>query len=285
MSRIFSPEQLTLGEGSLGQHLRGSLIWCDIEGRAVFERADDGDETRRFDLPVRPSAAAILDDRTVLLATETDFRSLDLDTGTMAIVRPFPLDDGVRSNDGRVHPSGAFWIGTMYDDTSRGQGDIWHLKDGELTKIINGLGVPNSICFTPDGTLAYYTDSMTGRIMRIATDPASGLPAGDTEVFAHRGERRGGQDGSVLDADGQLWNARFGGSAIDVYDSSGTLIASHGVDARNPTCPAFIGADLDRIVTTSAAMGIPAAERHEADGAVIELDVAVRGIAEPIVKP
>lgn len=284
MSSVFSAEQLTLGEGSLGHHLRDSLVWCDIEGRAVFERSCDGGETRRFDVPIRPSAAGILDARTVLLATEQDFRSLDLDSGAQEVVRPFPLDDGVRSNDGRIHPCGAFWIGTMYDDM-RGRGDIWHLSKGELVKIIEGLAVPNSICFTADGERAYYTDSSTGRIMTVMTDPSTGLPLGEASVFADRGDRVGGQDGSVLDADGQLWNARFGGAAVDVYDSAGNLVASHAVAARNPTCPAIIGANLDRLVTTSAAVGIPPAERGPADGAVIELDVEIRGVPEPIAVP
>ncbi len=284
MSSIFSAEQLTLGEGSLSHHLRGSLVWCDIEGRAVYERAFDGTETRRFDVSIRPSAAGILDGRTVLLATEQDFRSLDLETGAQEVVGPFPLDEGVRSNDGRIHPCGAFWIGTMHGDMS-GQGDIWHLLNGELVKIIEGLVVPNSICFTADGARAYYTDSSTGRIMSVPTDASTGLPRAKTAVFAERGDRVGGQDGSVLDADGQLWNARFGGAAVDVYDAGGNLVASHAVDAKNPTCPAIIGTNLDRLVTTSAAMGIPEAERGPADGTVVELEVDVRGVPEPIAAP
>ena len=50
---VWSGEPLSLGEGPLTNHLRGSLVWFDINGRGVYER--------RFDLslihisePTRP---------------------------------------------------------------------------------------------------------------------------------------------------------------------------------------------------------------------------------------
>ncbi|MDG2072249.1 MAG: hypothetical protein P8J55_11150 [Pseudomonadales bacterium] len=36
---IFSGEQFSMGEGPLTNHLRSSLVWCDINGSAVYERS------------------------------------------------------------------------------------------------------------------------------------------------------------------------------------------------------------------------------------------------------
>ena len=79
VTTVWSGEQLSLGEGPLAHHLRSSLVWCDINGSAVYEKSFSGGEARRFDFPVLPSAAGIIDERSILVATERDFRVLDLD--------------------------------------------------------------------------------------------------------------------------------------------------------------------------------------------------------------
>ena len=38
-----------------------------------------------------PSAAGILDDRSILVATEADFRVLDLESGAFAVHTEFPM--------------------------------------------------------------------------------------------------------------------------------------------------------------------------------------------------
>jgi|TARA_Y100000310_G_scaffold343698_1_gene452547 sugar lactone lactonase YvrE len=283
---IWSSEQLALGEGPLTHHLRSSLVWCDIVNRAVYERPFSGGKTRKFELPVMPSAAAIVDERSVLVATEIDFRKLDLDSGAMEEVLRFPIEPTMRSNDGRVHPSGAFWIGTMAKDGRSQPGAIYRVFEGTIEKMIDGVAVPNSICFVEDGSFAYYADTRQNTIWRIPTDPGSGDTTGEQEVFVTVGENTpGGPDGSVVDAEGNLWNARWGGAALDVYDSAGRRIHSYAVPAVQPTCPAFIGENLDQIVTTTAAVGLDSDRLGEADGTVIRIDVPVAGRREPIVRP
>jgi sugar lactone lactonase YvrE len=33
------------------------------------------------------------------------------------------------------------------------------------------ITIPNAICFSPDGAIAYFTDTVTARLMRVAIDP------------------------------------------------------------------------------------------------------------------
>ena len=282
---IWSPERCDLGEGPLTHHLRGSLVWCDINNARIYERPfDSSDAARVFDLPVMPSAAGIVDAGTILVATENDFRFLDLDSGKQTVHRELATEADLRANDGRVHPSGAFWIGTMAKDGRSRTGDIWRLFEGELTKLVANVAVPNSICFAADGSFAYFTDTPTRTIQKVATDPKDGTIVGEAEPFVvFEDDVAGGPDGSVVDGEGNLWNARWGGSAVDVYDRDGVRRATHLLPVRQPTCPSFIGANLDRVVTTSAAVGIEAVDG--CDGAVIELNVPVVGREEPIVRP
>jgi sugar lactone lactonase YvrE len=63
----------------------------------------------------------------------------------------------------------------------------------------------------------------------------------------------------VTDAEGLLWNARWGGGCIDVYAPDGRRLRSVRVPARQPSCPAFIGPDAGRMVVTTATEGYDAA--------------------------
>ena len=282
---VFSGEQLSLGEGPLTNHLRSSLVWCDINGSAVYERSYTGTTTRKFDLPVLPSAAGLIDEKRILVATETDFRVLDLDSGEMEIGTLFPEDPLMRSNDGRVHPGGAFWIGTMAKDGKGRPGAIFHLFEGVLTKMIDEVVTPNSICFAEDGTFAYFTDTPSQVIWKIPTDPTTGMIIGEREVFVEvaPGAAPGGPDGSLVDGEGNLWNAHWGAALMDVYNPGGEHIHAYELPVRQPTCPAFMGDNLDQIVTTSATAGLK--DATTADGAVIQIHAPVVGRREPIVRP
>tara|TARA_A100001037_G_C15005571_1_gene569196 strand:- start:51 stop:926 length:876 start_codon:yes stop_codon:yes gene_type:complete len=283
---VWSGEPLSLGEGPLTNHLRGSLVWFDINGRGVYERRFDGHTTRHIELPLMPSAAGLLDDQSIVVATEDDFRRLNLETGAHEIVHVFPEDAALRANDGRVHPSGAFWIGTMSKDGNNKPGAIWRLFEGELTLLIPDVIVPNSICFAADGSFAYYADSGHRTIWKVATDPATGALTGEPEPFVVFDDATAGvPDGSVTDADNVLWNARWGGSAIDAYDTDGNRIRTIPLPVRQPTCPSFVGADLSGLVTTSARAGIAAADLDDIAGTTLQVHVDVTGKPEPIVKP
>ncbi|MGO8484673.1 SMP-30/gluconolactonase/LRE family protein, partial [Rhizobium leguminosarum] len=61
-------------------------------------------------------------------------------------------------------------------------GATYHVASGKVTKIFNGISSPNSICFSPDGTVGYYTDSRINRLMRVMVDPLTGLPSGEPIV-------------------------------------------------------------------------------------------------------
>ncbi|TIW76722.1 MAG: SMP-30/gluconolactonase/LRE family protein, partial [Mesorhizobium sp.] len=106
---------------------------------------------------------------------------------------------------------------------------------GELRKLFSGITVSNSICFSGDGALAYYTDTSTGLLMRVACDPATGLPAGEPNVFVDHRSSKGYVDGSVVDHDGVLWNAVWGGKAVKAYSPDGTLLREIAMPVTQPS--------------------------------------------------
>ena len=146
-----------------------------------------------------------------------------------------------------------------------------------------GISIPNSICFSPDGATAYYTDTAVNLLMRVACDPKTGLPQGEPAVFFDQRKDKGGLDGSVVDADGVLWNARWGAASLDAYSPEGKRIRSIAMPAQQSSCPAFVGAKADRIAVTSAWQGMDEAtrKRDPQAGKTFLVDLPVNGRFEP----
>jgi len=252
--RILSTDRMALGEGP-GYDPETDLIWWfDITNcRLNFMNASNRDR-RIITLPEMASVLAPVDEKRQLIAMETGLYFRDTAHGALTLHVAIEEDrPETRPNDGRVHPSGALWISTMGKEAEEGIGAIYHVLKGEVTKIVEGMTIPNAICFSPDGETGYYVDTPVGKLMRMPLDPETGLPDGDPEVFIDNAEKPGGMDGAVCDGDGHIWNARYGMGVLDHYHSDGRLIARYQLPARQPTCPAFIGKDGGWMMVTTAA--------------------------------
>ena len=81
----------------------------------------------------------------------------------------------LRSNDGRVHPSGVFWVSMMGVAAEHGAGAIHALHRGALVTLFTGLTIPNAICFSADGATGYFADSHENTLHRVALDTLTGL--------------------------------------------------------------------------------------------------------------
>ncbi|MEZ5809836.1 MAG: SMP-30/gluconolactonase/LRE family protein [Rhizobiaceae bacterium] len=283
---VFDDTVCELGEGPSYDPGVDTVFWLDIVGRKLIERPMGATECRLHELPVMASAIASIDTDRQLLATEKGLYVRRRASGALDLLQPIEADnDATRSNDARVHPGGAFWIGTMGKKAERHAGAIYWYRRGELRLLYPGLTVPNSICFSPDGAIAYFTDSAKGILFRVACDPEDGRPVAEPSIFVDHRHQPGGLDGSIVDADGQLWNARWGAAALDVYTPQGKRIETIDMPVRQPSCPAFVGAGASRIVVTSAWENMSAQDRvgDPLAGKTFILARTVRGRFEPAV--
>lgn len=273
-----------LGEGPAYDPLSDTLFWLDIAGKRLLGRNVADGITHVHELPCMASAIAFIDDQRQLLATETGLLIRDRLSGQLDSIQPIEADNPVtRSNDARVHPSGAFWIGTMGKKAERQAGSIYWYRKGELQRLYTDITVPNSICFSPDGSLGYFVDSFAGNLFRVECDPANGLPTGEPSVLVDHSHLSTGIDGSVVDNDGNIWNAHWGAASLDVYSPDGKQIETIAVPARQPTCPAFFGPNADRLAITSAWEHMSEADRADDPeaGKTFELNRKVSGRHEP----
>ena len=283
---VLCSERCHLGEGPTYDAATDTAWWFDIVERRLFEARLDTGQTTIHSLDVMGSALGRIDAHRQLLVADDGLYIREPAGGRMTQYRPLEADNAAtRSNDARVHPSGTFWIGTMGRQAERGLGAIYALHRGELSRLYDGVTIPNAICFSPDGTVGYFADTGKNRLFRVDLDPATGLPRGEPAVLITR-RGGGGIDGAVVDADGLIWNARWGGGCIDVYSPQGQHLRSLRVPARQSSCPAFVGQDFSRLLVTSAwqDMDDDAKRADPGHGRTFVLDVAARGRPEPDVK-
>jgi len=283
-AQIFCDVSCRLGEGATYDPATGTVWWFDIEGKALFEMPGNAATPTIHPLPFMASALAGIDTDRQLLLAEDGLYLREIASGRLTLHRPVEADNPVtRSNDARVHSSGAFWFSTMGKKGEPQAGAIYWYRGGEMRTLYPQVGTPNSICFSPDGATGYFTDSQDHRLMRVALDPATGLPTGDPQLFHDLRSEGGAPDGSVCDADGIVWNAHWGLGRLDAYSPRGERIRSIEIGARQVTCPCFVGERLDRIVVTSAWSGLSDEDRRKDPdaGKTFVVDVEMRGRADP----
>ncbi|VIO79343.1 6-deoxy-6-sulfogluconolactonase [Bradyrhizobium ivorense] len=283
---VLSAERCHLGEGPTYDGSTDTAWWFDIRERRLFEHRFADGRTLVHELPKMASALARIDDARQLILTEDGLYVRHVADGRMELFAALEADNpATRSNDARVHPSGTFWLGTMGKRAEQGAGAIYALHRGRITRLYPDITIPNAICFSPAGDIGYFADTATNLLYRVPLDASTGLPAGEPAVLI-RHEGVGGIDGAVVDADGLIWNARWGGGCVDVYDPAGRRLRSLRVPAAQSSCPAFVGRDFSRLLVTSAWQDMDAAQRaaDPEHGKTFLLEASARGRAEPDVK-
>jgi sugar lactone lactonase YvrE len=285
-TRVLSAERCHLGEGPTYDPSTGTAWWFDIRERRLFECRIASGATTIHTLPKMASALARIDAERQLIVTDDGLYVRFVADGRIELFAAVEADNPLtRSNDSRVHPSGTLWFSTMGRRAETGAGAIYALHGGKVVRLYPGISIPNAICFSPSGEIGYFADTARNVLNRVALDAATGLPVGDPVPLIHH-HGPGGLDGAVVDADGLIWNARWGGGCVDIYDPAGQHLRSLRVPALQSSCPAFVGPDLSQLLVTSAWQDMDEAARaaDPEHGRSFLLEAGARGRPEPDVK-
>ena len=281
---ILSHSNCALGEGPSYDARTNTLFWFDINTCNLHALNFTTSHETRQSLPFMASAMFSVDADRQLILSEQGLHVRARATGALTLAMPVETDNPLnRSNDARAHSCGAIWFGTMAKDEAADAGKFYHYFKGKLTVLIDKAHIPNSICFSPDDTTAYYVDTPTHQLMRVAIDPLTALPVAKPELhYQHTGA--GWIDGSVCDADGNIWNARWGASEVACISPQGKVIETIAIPGSLQTsCPAFVGLNADRMAVTSASKNMRATALKAApqSGKTFLIDVPFKGRLEP----
>ncbi|GLS03916.1 regucalcin [Chitiniphilus shinanonensis] len=275
-----------LSEGILWDDRLEALWWTDIHAATLWQFHPGSGVERSWHLPERLGCFALTAQTGVLLlGLEQGLARFDSASGQLTQLVPVAANQpNHRVNDGRCDRAGNFVFGTLNEGgTDKTAGFYRYTRDGDLQRLsLPGVAISNSICFSPDGGTMYFCDSPAKRIMACDYDEASGR-TGNIRVFADLSRGQADPDGAIVDAEGCLWSAEWGGSRVVRYNPHGQPLREIALPTGQITCLALGGPVLDTLYVTSASAGMDdaarAADRNA--GAVFRIDGAgVRGLPE-----
>jgi sugar lactone lactonase YvrE len=258
------------GEGALWSAHEGAVYWTDV-CRFLIHRlhlASCNVRSWLFDEPV-VGLSLVQDDERLLVALGSKLLLWHPATDTRTD-HGFALDGwpGTRLNEGRTAPNGDFWIGSMGNNVGPqgelvplppGRGQLFHLGAGGPRVLKRGLGISNTMCWSPDEKTFYFGDTSANCIWAWDYDKDSGTISRERVFF--EAYARGKPDGSCMDAEGCLWNTRFGGACVVRITPQGKVDRVLEMPVQSITTCAFGGAALDTMFITTARLLAPETDR------------------------
>ncbi|MFD1797891.1 SMP-30/gluconolactonase/LRE family protein [Paracoccus aurantiacus] len=275
--KVFDDRPCELGEGAIWHPERGQFFWFDILGRRLLSRDASGPLEWRLDR--MSSAAGWVDRDRFLIADETGLLLFDLRDESLRPLVAIEADDtATRSNDGRADRQGGFWIGTMGKGGEPDRGAIYRYYRGELRRLIAPISIPNAICFSPDGTTAYFADTAISRVWTWRLD-ADGWPVGEPALFLDLTDAGLSPDGAVIDSAGAFCVACWGAGKVVRFSRRGERLDEMPVGGAHSSCPSYGGSDLRDVLVTTALQDIRQPDRFQ--GLTFITRASVPGLPEP----
>lgn len=272
-----------LGEVPVWDVAEQALYWVDIEGRLLQRYTPSTGAVERWAMPERIACFALRESGGLIVAFASGIAFYDLETREIDwIARPEADRPGNRFNEGKCDRRGRFWTGSMDDGLTRRSGALYRVDpDRSVEMVLDGVGVSNSIVWSPDDRDFYFADTLEGVIWRFDFDAEAGRISNRRAIVDLRGSGFG-PDGSTVDAEGCLWNAQWGGWRVARYSPEGELLRSVPLPVQKPTNCIFGGPDLATLYVTSAVADLDGAAlaAQPLAGGLFALDVGVAGLPE-----
>lgn len=235
------------GEGPVWSGTWGGLRWVDMLAGDLLTLRDDGSVDRLHVGEV----AAFVRPRTrggYVVGVERGIALADSPDAVPVALPALWSDTGVRMNEGACDPWGHLYAGSMGYDKAVGAASLYRIApDGEVSVVLDDVTISNGLDFSPDGSLAYYDDTETGRTD--VFDVVDGR-LGRRRPFHTAGE--GHPDGLTVDSAGNVWVALNHAGRVRCLSPAGQVLAEVALPVRLVTACTLGGPDLrDLYITTS----------------------------------
>jgi sugar lactone lactonase YvrE len=200
-----------------------------------------------------------------LVARDLELHWLDWKSGAVKKFCALELEPRHnRFNDGQCDPSGRLWIGTMDRNAADATGSLYVIELNQPPRrVLAGLTISNGMAWSADGTLFYFTDTITRRIDVFDFDVAHGTILNRRPLAVFNDNEF--PDGMTLDADDNLWAALWGAGCVVCLDGrTGRELRRISLPVSQPSSCVFGGARLEELFITTARSGLSAtALEHE----------------------
>jgi len=276
-----------LGEGITYCSITNNLYWLDINNKSkLFKLNLSSNKKEVFELPEIVTATSIKSDNELILASNNGLNLFDF--SNKKFQRVLNIEDqltSTRSNDGGSDAFGRFWLGTMQNNFDKDGNDV-PIKDniGKLYKVDidktisiveEGLAIPNTFVWSPDNSIFYFTDTLSGSIFNYDFNLEQGELTNKKKFASYD---RGFPDGSTIDTDGCIWNCRWGGSCIVRFTPNGKVDHVIEMPVQNITNCIFGGKDMKTLfITTASNIG---KNQNDLDGNLFAISLNYQGIED-----
>jgi sugar lactone lactonase YvrE len=198
--------------------------------------------------------------------------ALEAPDGTLTHLPELWDGDAVRMNEGGCDPDGRFYCGSMAYDKQPGAASLYRLDpDGSVHVVLDRVTISNGLDWSPDGTLAYYSDTATGSVAVFDYDAETGLTGRRTFV-----DTAARPDGLTVDAEGGVWVALVNLGVVRRYLPDGTLDDVVELPVRRVTACTFGGPSLTELFITTSREGLDPGDDPPA-GSLFRANVGVTG--------
>lgn len=270
-----------LGECPLWDAEASRLYWIDSLAPCIRARDLADGRMQHWAMPAPVGSIALATPGHLLAALQDGLYDVDLTDGRVRPVWRQQMPPATRLNDGKADRDGRFVFGTMQVEDDAPPGAVFRFGlDGACEVLAEGIGVANAICFSPDGTWFYLTDSRVGAIW-CCDYPRQGRP-GPRRVWADVKAITGSApDGATVDAAGRVWTALVRSGQLACFAPDGSLDRLIDLPVPHPTCPAFGGEGLDVLFVTSIARSRRLHSTHPDAGRMLAITgLDARGLPE-----
>jgi sugar lactone lactonase YvrE len=279
------------GEGVVWAAAERAVYWTDIN-RFLIHRLDPETQTVKSWFFNEPATTIGLTDRPGTLIVALGSKVILWQPANDARADfAFPERNvpAARLNDGRPDPFGTFVVGSMYnnvgpdgaalDNGVPDRGGLYRIDSaGKVSTIRSAIGISNTMCWDVGRRRFYTGDTLKNELWSFDYDPATGDAIKQRGFFA--GFERGSPDGSQIDSQGFVWNARYGGGCIVRISPEGQVDRVLDLPVDNITNCTFGGPDLKTLYITTAQGGKGPLERLA--GGLFAYRSDVPGLAENV---
>jgi len=287
--------QNQLGEGVLWHPKEQALYWTDIPNKKLhicrqLNAVGNSQATPKdlpfetIDLPYRLGCFAFTDqDKVIVAGFDQGLALFNIADGSVVwLAQPELKNKHTRFNDGRADPKGRFWLGSMVENGEfkklevEQQGALYCVyfdqavpkaSDAKLPssasekayieQVLSGLHISNGVCFNADASLMYHSDSPSHKIYQYQLDAAGQVI--ERSLFA-KFEKTHFPDGAVVDNQGNLWTALWGGACIACLNANGEELFRYPMPMTQPSCVCIGGPDNNLLFVTSAQESLSASQ-------------------------
>ena len=275
----------SLGESPLWDPVTERLFWVDINRCLIHQLDPRTGEITDWPCKTEPGCLGRADNGRLVAGLRDGFYFFSPATGEFErITDPEPGRPENRLNDGKVDRAGRFWAGTMRDpNPDEPCGALYKLEGQTALQMLDGIRIPNSLCWSPDNQTLYFADTRARVIWKFDFNLTSGELT-DRRLFVDLQGQLGRPDGATVDTEGYLWSAEYGGGRVVRYTPDGTADKVVNLPVANVTCPTFGGTDYKTLFITTASQRLTENELAEQPlaGGLFSLKVTVAGLPEPM---